>query len=80
MTDRKSKPQPTLEEIKAVQGQFFEIFAYVKSELPEGSSDQTVMDVLKHMGSLVKAKREKEDDKAPMRLGYKVTLPVATDN
>ena len=80
MTDRKSKPQPTLEEIKAVQGEFFQIIAYVKSELPEGSSDQTVMDVLKHMGSLVKAKREKEDDKTPMRLGYKVKPLVAMDN
>ena len=55
-----NKAQPTLEEIKAVEGAVYEIFSHIKGQLPEGSEDATVIKCMEHFGKQVYKKREKE--------------------
>ena len=73
-----NKAQPTLEEIKAVEGSFYEIFSHIKGQLPEGSEDATIIKCMEHFGKQVYKKREKEA--APeKRAGFLKPL-VVSDN
>tara|TARA_A100001201_G_scaffold134559_1_gene122288 strand:- start:1082 stop:1306 length:225 start_codon:yes stop_codon:yes gene_type:complete len=73
-----NKAQPTLEEIKAVEGSFYEIFSHIKGQLPEGSEDATVIKCMEHFGKQILEKRKKEaaEDK---RAGF-VKQSAASDS
>ena len=73
-----NKAQPTLEEIKAVEGSFYEIFSHIKGQLPEGSEDATVIKCMEHFGKQILEQRKKEatEDK---RAGF-VKRSVASGN
>ena len=73
-----NKAQPTLEEIKAVEGSFYEIFSHIKGQLPEGSEDATVIKCMELFGKQILEKRKKEaaEDK---RAGF-VKRSAASDS
>ena len=72
------KAQPTLEEIKAVEGSFYEIFSHIKNQLPQGTEDATIIKCMEHFGKQVLDKRKKEES-TEKRAGFLKPL-VVSDN
>ena len=73
-----NKAQPTLEEIKAVEGSFYEIFSHIKNQLPQGTEDATIIKCMEHFGKQVLDKRKKEEA-TEKRAGFLKPL-VVSDN